>query len=142
MTTRRRILLANLLLALAIAATVMAGDSESPAFDLSWSTVDGGGGPCASGNLNLHSTIGQPDAGSPLIGGNLELVGGFWAAASPGVEPCPADITGDNVVNITDLLAVISAWGQTGPHPADVNGDNTVNISDLLAVISEWGMCS
>ena len=58
------------------------------------------------------------------------------------VQPCPADVAGnDGVVNIADLLAVISAWGQGAGNPADVNGDGTVNISDLLAVISAWGAC-
>jgi hypothetical protein len=58
------------------------------------------------------------------------------------VEPCPADVAGgDGVVNITDLLFVISHWGGGAGDPADVNGDNTVNITDLLAVISAWGAC-
>ncbi|MCI0364610.1 MAG: dockerin type I domain-containing protein [Phycisphaerales bacterium] len=54
--------------------------------------------------------------------------------------PCPADVVVDGTVNITDLLAVISAWGSPG-GPADVNGDNTVNITDLLLVIAAWGPC-
>jgi hypothetical protein len=52
----------------------------------------------------------------------------------------PGDINGDGVVNITDLLAVIAAWGScSGLCPADVTGDGEVNISDLLMVISNWG---
>jgi hypothetical protein len=58
----------------------------------------------------------------------------------PSVTPCPADVTGDGGVNITDLLAVISAWGTSNPA-ADVNNDGVVNIADLLAVISAWGDC-
>jgi len=42
---------------------------------------------------------------------------------------CPGDITGDNVVNVTDLLGVIAGWGD----PYDV--------SDLLTVIGAWGAC-
>jgi hypothetical protein len=57
------------------------------------------------------------------------------------VTVCPADIDGNSVVNVSDLLAVINAWGQTG-GPADVNGDGIVNVSDLLAVIAAWGPCS
>jgi hypothetical protein len=59
-----------------------------------------------------------------------------------GGTPCAADINGDAIVNVIDLLAVISAWG---PCPAscaaDVNSDGAVNVSDLLAVISGWGEC-
>ena len=27
------------------------------------------------------------------------------------LAPCPADITGDNNVNVTDLLDLLAAWG-------------------------------
>jgi hypothetical protein len=62
-----------------------------------------------------------------------------------GVPACPSDINGDAVVNVTDLLAVIGAWG-TCPTPpsvcaADVNADGSVNVTDLLAVIGAWGAC-
>ncbi|MEE2906489.1 MAG: S8 family serine peptidase, partial [Planctomycetota bacterium] len=57
--------------------------------------------------------------------------------------PCPEDITGDGLVNVLDLLAVIAAWGDSGPpRPSgDINGDCAVNVIDLLAVISAWGPC-
>ena len=56
--------------------------------------------------------------------------------------PCPADINGDALVNVIDLLAVINAWGPCPPPcPADTNSDGTVNVSDLLEVISGWGAC-
>jgi len=57
------------------------------------------------------------------------------------VTPCPADINGDDLVNVNDLLAVISSWGATGPNPADINGDSIVDVNDLLAVVSAWGVC-
>ncbi len=54
----------------------------------------------------------------------------------------PGDVDGDGQVNVTDLLAVISAWGPcpTPPVacPADVTGDAQVNVSDLLLVIANW----
>jgi hypothetical protein len=57
------------------------------------------------------------------------------------------DITGDGVVNVSDLLAVIDAWGSCpgppqlcaadiAPHPG---GDGAVNVLDLLLVINNWG---
>jgi choice-of-anchor B domain-containing protein len=57
------------------------------------------------------------------------------------------DVNCDNVVNVSDLLAVISAWGQCPAPPASCNadvapapnGDGQVNVSDLLMVISNWG---
>ncbi|MCI0363267.1 MAG: dockerin type I domain-containing protein, partial [Phycisphaerales bacterium] len=56
------------------------------------------------------------------------------------IDPCPADLTGDDVVNIDDLLAVIEAWGASG-GAADVNEDGAVNVDDLLIVTGAWGPC-
>ncbi|MDP6602465.1 MAG: plastocyanin/azurin family copper-binding protein [Phycisphaerales bacterium] len=53
---------------------------------------------------------------------------------------CDADVNGDGLADVTDLLAVIAAWGTTG-GAEDVNGDGTVDVSDLLAIISAWGPC-
>jgi hypothetical protein len=47
-------------------------------FDLSWSTIDGGGDTSSGGQFQLTGTIGQPDAGT-LAGGNFKLEGGFWS---------------------------------------------------------------
>jgi len=46
-------------------------------FDLTWSTIDGGGGTSTGGIFLLQGTIGQPDAGT-LLGGSYVLQGGFW----------------------------------------------------------------
>ncbi len=60
----------------------------------------------------------------------------------PQLVDCPADVNGDCQVNVTDLLAVIGAWGATDFTFADINGDGEVNVTDLLAVIGAWGTCS
>ncbi len=49
------------------------------------------------------------------------------------------DVNGDGVVNVTDLLEVIGAWGACPGCPADLNGDGVVNVTDLLLVIGNWG---
>lgn len=58
----------------------------------------------------------------------------------------PADITGDGIVNVADLLAAINAWGDcpTPPAscPADIappGGDGVVNVQDMLMIIQNWG---
>ena len=43
-------------------------------------------------------------------------------------------------MNVTDLLAVIDAWGNSGGD-ADINGDGSVNVGDLLEVVGSWGPC-
>lgn len=53
------------------------------ALDLSWFTVDGGGARSTEvGGLEVHGTIGQPDAGTHT-GGRLVLLGGFWDSGWP-----------------------------------------------------------
>ena len=55
-------------------------------YDLSWSTVDGGGGTFSTGGIySLGGTAGQPDAGL-VTGEGYTLAGGFWpggAVAAP-----------------------------------------------------------
>lgn len=53
---------------------------------------------------------------------------------------CAEDLDGDGDVNVSDLLALIAAWG-LDEHPADVNGDGTVDVSDLLQLLNAWGPC-
>ena len=50
-------------------------------YDLTWSTIDGGGATFSTGGgYSLGGTIGQPDAGL-LSGGGYTLGGGFWGGA-------------------------------------------------------------
>lgn len=54
----------------------------------------------------------------------------------------PGDATGDGLVNVQDLLAVINAWGACPAPPAlcpaDLDGDGQVGVTDLLLVINNW----
>jgi hypothetical protein len=77
-------------------------------------------------------------AGSGHFGPAWATQKGF--VLKPHVQPnMPGDVNGDSVVNITDLLAVISQWGPcSGACAADVTGDQVVNIDDLLVVLNEW----
>lgn len=54
-------------------------------YDLSWWTVDGGGGTASGASYTLVGTIGQPDAGI-LTGGNYTLGGGFWRGGVAAAE--------------------------------------------------------
>ena len=52
-------------------------------YDLTWSTIDGGGGASSGGAYLLGGTAGQPDAGA-MSGGAYTLVGGFWGGSVSG----------------------------------------------------------
>jgi hypothetical protein len=55
-------------------------------YDISWFTVDGGGGTSSGGAYTLSGTAGQPDAGV-LGGGTYTVTGGFWAGAAGPMPP-------------------------------------------------------
>jgi hypothetical protein len=56
-------------------------------------------------------------------------------------EPCPANVNGDNAVDVDDLVSVILEWGCEGDCAADVNADGVVHVLDLVEVILDWGPC-
>jgi hypothetical protein len=58
-------------------------------FDLSWNTVDGGGGRSTTNGYELTGDIGQPDSTILTYSNVYTLYGGFyWAGPEP--TPCPA----------------------------------------------------
>src|SRR5881398_990805 len=70
-------------------------------FDLSWSTIDGGGGTSSGGQFTVSGTAGQPDAGA-LTGGQFSVTGGFWSFLSvvqtPGAPLLKIKLVGTNAV--------------------------------------------
>jgi hypothetical protein len=67
-----------------LAFAILAPGVWAQDYDLSWFTVDGGGGASATENgfYYLEATVGQPDAGI-LRDDYFTLAGGFWPAAIP-----------------------------------------------------------
>ena len=64
------------LILLGVAVDVQAQTGEG--YDLTWNTIDNGGGTSSNGGYTLDGTIGQPDASTSLSNGGYSLVGGFW----------------------------------------------------------------
>jgi hypothetical protein len=62
-----------LLIALPLCAQQFTIDSRS---------ISGGGGLSTNGQYSLSGTIGQPDAGVAMNGGNYSVTGGFWSLIS------------------------------------------------------------
>ncbi len=61
-------------------------------------------------------------------------------------DPCPADLTGDDQVNIDDIFAVLGLWGPCPPPCppyciGDLTEDCSVNIDDIFAILGQWGLC-
>jgi len=53
--------------------------------------------------------------------------------------PCPGDVDGSRLVDDSDLLRVLFAFGQVGDRPEDLNCDGVVDDADLLIVLFNFG---
>lgn len=54
-------------------------------------------------------------------------------------DACVADLSGDGVIDGTDLSALLAAWGSGA---ADISGDGTVDGIDLSVMLAGWGPCN
>jgi hypothetical protein len=83
MNSRAKDLATILLLVLPmLVLSTAAGAQSGGGYDLTWSTVDGGGYTFSlGGGYALGGTMGQPDAGV-LSGGPYTLGGGFWGGGA------------------------------------------------------------
>ena len=107
-------------------------------FDLSWSTIDGGGGASSGGVFALSGTIGQLDAGS-LSGGPFTLGGGFWAITLPDRPRLRIRLAGADVVlswpdpstgfELQEAAGLPSSWTPVSQTPSVVNGEKHVSQS-------------
>jgi hypothetical protein len=69
----------SLNLAVLMLLLALCGRAHAQPYDLSWHTVDGGGGTSTGGVYSVSGTIGQPDAGATMTNGQYSVTGGFWA---------------------------------------------------------------
>ena len=110
-----------LLFALFFMVATASGD-----YEISWHTIDGGGGTSSGGSYVVMGTTGQPDA-AWSAGGDYELLGGFW----PGEPLC--------VVDFYHFARFAEYWLETGPDlPADLYEDDIVNWLDVGVFVDEW----
>jgi len=54
---------------------------------------------------------------------------------------CAADLDGDGHVGLTDLLAIMAAWGPCVECPEDLDGDDAVGFTDMVFMLASWGPC-
>jgi hypothetical protein len=107
---------------------ILAESKANGQYEISWYTIDGGGGRSNGGPYSLMGTIGQPDAAYSR-GGNFELLGGFW----PGGPLC--------FVDFEHFARFAEQWWLTGIGlPADLFEDenNIVNGLDLQVFVDYW----
>ncbi len=76
-----------LLISIALLSIVPATAQSGGGYDLTWNTIDGGGGASSAGSYTLAGAIGQIDASTALSSGDYSLVGGFWYGVGPPHAP-------------------------------------------------------
>jgi hypothetical protein len=122
-------ILTNMVLAVLPVCLLLSSPSSAQSggpYEITWSTIDGGGGQSSSGPYTLTGTIGQPDA-AYSAGGDYELLGGFW----PGGPLC--------FVDFYTFARFAEQWLYTGDGlAADLHDDNIVNLLDLKVFVGEW----
>lgn len=113
-----------LMIGMVFSSSIYAQSSEN--YNLSWFTIDGGGGTSSGGVYVLSGTIGQPDAGQ-LSGGDYSLVGGFWSAR----WMC--------VVDMPDLARFVEEWLMSGTGlAADFDDSGEVDLFDYSYLANYW----
>ncbi len=81
---------------------------------------------------------GAEDACDIATGGSQDVTGD---GVPDECTTCPWDLGGDGIVGITDLLALLAAWGTNPGGPPDFDGNGSVGITDLLDLLGNWGRC-
>ena len=108
----RLVLLSIVVTALLLVVGGIVTAQSGNGFDLSWSTVDGGGGVSTGGGFTVAGTSGQPEGHGGQTGGRFGLVGGFWGVTLP-----PGETVGAQPIN--DSLSLENDRPVTGYDPDD-----------------------
>jgi len=120
-------------------AILLCGSLNGDEFEVTRSTIDGGGViRSTGGDFELSGTIGQPDAGL-LSGGAFQLSGGFWFPLS--IDDCNSD-GWVNLIDYADFDNCLSGpyGGFSKPECScfDIDNDNDVDMLDVASFQSEF----
>jgi hypothetical protein len=125
MTQAKRLILLITGIVTMLVITTPAAAQSGGTFDLTWNSIDGGGGTSTGGTFELTGTIGQADTGVSSAG-SLVSSAGFL----PGNFGC--------VVNLRDLVAFAQKWLSRGTTGADLDRSGRVDIADFAIFSREW----
>lgn len=107
----------KLILFIALVLPVM-GLAQS--YSIDWYKVAGGGGTSTGATYSVSGTIGQPEAGAPMFGGNYSVTGGFWSLIQV------VQTAGAPALNISRAGNVVTVyWQDVSPWKLQQNNNLT-----------------
>jgi hypothetical protein len=114
-------------------------------YSIDWFKISGGGGTGTGGVYAVSGTIGQPDAGNAMSGGNYTVTGGFWSllavVQTPGAPWLTITHSGSSVIVSWPLspggfslqqngnVANAAGWSTYGGMVNTANGTNSITIT-------------
>jgi hypothetical protein len=112
-------------LALAVGLFALAIRSQAQNFSIDWFTIDGGGGTSADEVFTVSGTLGQADAGGPMVGEGFVVEGGFWSIIAAVQMPDAPELS----IQVTTANTAVISWDSaaTGFGLQQNNDLNTTN---------------
>ena len=113
-------------------------------YSIDWYKIAGGGGTSTGATYQVTGTIGQPDAGMAMSGGQYSVTGGFWSLISvvqtTGLPNLSIASSGNSVIiswpntgsytlQQNNNLAVSAGWTTSGYTINTSNGTNSITIT-------------
>jgi len=90
---------------------------QGQSYSIAWYKIAGGGGTSTDGPYELSGTIGQPDAGVAMTGGNYSLTGGFWSTIAVMQTPGLPTLA----ITIVRPSTVVVSWSTNGSFTLQQN---------------------
>ena len=93
---------------------------------------------CPQHTMNPYITCANQFSQSSID--SITTFAGSLSCTTCETNACDGDVDENGAVDVTDLLAVVDQWGNSGGS-ADVNNDGVIDVSDLLLIVGNWGPC-
>jgi hypothetical protein len=132
---RPALLAALILLLIGATGAAQTGDG----YDLTWNTIDGGGGTSTADVFVVDGTAGQPDAAT-VGGGAFLLSGGFWAGITSAAAGCVGDCGHNGTVTVDEIITLMSIALGTLPSTTCETGSGAhpgrITVDQILAAVN------
>jgi hypothetical protein len=113
-------------------------------YSIDWCKISGGGGMSTGATYQVSATIGQPEAGWAMSGGQYSVTGGFWSliavVQTAGLPGLCITHSGNSVIvswpntasctlQTNNILAAVSGWNAYGGMVNTASGTNSITIT-------------